>query len=156
MKTREGMTSDEIKKMYGEPKKVSQAACGGKFGQQWSCITWEYGEFPYDRATFTFNGDGKTPVLNNFDIDRKGPSLPGEFNSENVSKIKQGMSSSEVLKMFGPPSSVSQSVCGAETKSGAWLCTTWKYGEFPYDRASFTFGGKHDSLLLNNFSVDRK
>ncbi len=155
MITHEGMTSDEIIKMYGTPKKVSQSVCGADYGAPWSCITWEYGEFPYDRASFTFNGDGKIPILNGFEIDRKGSGLPDGFTTENVLKIKQGMSSSDVLRMFGSPVSVKQSVCGAATDK-VWLCTTWDYGEFPYDRASFTFSGDHKTLILNSFSVDRK
>jgi hypothetical protein len=79
--------------------------------------------------------------------------LPSGFTSENLMKVHQGMTSEEVLAMFGEPKSVDVSVCGMPPKQ--WNCTTWEYGEFPYDRASFTFSGKHDSLRLNNFSVDR-
>ena len=68
-------------------------------------------------------------------------------------KVHQGMSSNEILKMFGEPKSVDVAVCGMPPNQ--WTCTTWEYGEFPYDRASFTFSGKHNSLQLNNFSVDR-
>lgn len=155
MKTHEGMTSDQIQKIFGTPKKVSQAVCGAKHGNAWNCITWEYGEFPYDRASFIFNGSDKKIVLNNFDIHRKVSGLSDGFTTENVMKIKQGISSSEILKMFGYPASVRQAVCGADTDQ-MWLCTTWEYGEFPYDRASFTFSGERDFLILNNFSVDRK
>jgi len=155
LNTHEGMTSDLIMKMYGAPKKVSQDVCGAKYGSPWSCITWEYGQFPYDRASFTFNGDGAEPVINNFEIVRTKLKLPEEFTTESVLKIKQGISSAEIFKMFGAPASVNQSVCGAETKN-TWQCTTWEYGQFPYDRASFTFSGNHKSLILNNFSVDRK
>lgn len=80
--------------------------------------------------------------------------LPASFNTENIMKVHQGMSSNEVLAMFGTPKSVESAVCGSGT--GQWNCTTWKYGEFPYDRASFTFNGSPDSLILNNFSIDRK
>ncbi len=82
--------------------------------------------------------------------------LPSSFTTENIMKVHQGMSSSEILKMFGTPKSVGQAVCGADT-GRAWTCTTWEYGEFPYDRASFTFGGDNPtSLILNNFKIDRK
>lgn len=77
------------------------------------------------------------------------------FSSENIMKVHQGMSSKEILKMFGQPKNVSQSVCGGSTKS-AWSCTTWEYGQFGSDRASFTFSGNSpNSLILNNFSIDR-
>lgn len=82
--------------------------------------------------------------------------LPSTFTTENIMKIHQGMNSSEILKIFGTPKSVSQSVCGASTNQ-PWNCTTWEYGKFPYDRASFTFSGNTpDSLVLNNFKIDRK
>lgn len=82
--------------------------------------------------------------------------LPSSFTTENVMKVHQGMSSNEILKMFGTPKSVGQSVCGANAGQ-SWTCTTWEYGEFPYDRASFTFSGDTaDKLILNNFKVDRK
>lgn len=80
--------------------------------------------------------------------------LPTSFNNENILKIKQGMSSKEILSMFGPPKNVAQAVCGSETGK-TWTCTTWEYGKFPYDRASFTFGGDAPNLFLNNFKVDR-
>ncbi len=79
--------------------------------------------------------------------------LPGTFSTENIMKIHQGMSSDEILTLFGKPKNISVSVCGEPPNQ--WTCTTWEYGEFPYDRASFTFSGKHDSLKLNNFNIDR-
>ena len=79
--------------------------------------------------------------------------LPLTFSTENIMKVHQGMSSNEILTLFGKPKNIDVSVCG--TPPNQWTCTTWKYGEFPYDRASFTFSGEHDSLILNNFSVDR-
>lgn len=80
--------------------------------------------------------------------------LPLSFTTENIMKVHQGMSANQILTMFGAPKSVSQSVCGG---ADAWNCTTWEYGAFPYDRASFTFNGNTpDSLILNNFSIERK
>lgn len=79
--------------------------------------------------------------------------LPMSFTTENIMKLQQGMSSTEILTMFGEPKNVDVSVCGQPPRQ--WTCTTWEYGEFPYDRASFTFAGDHNSLKLNNFKVDR-
>jgi len=79
--------------------------------------------------------------------------LPVTFSTENIMKIQQGMSSDEILKLFGKPKNFSASVCGKSPNQ--WTCTTWEYGKFPYDRASFTFSGKPGSLKLNNFNVDR-
>lgn len=81
--------------------------------------------------------------------------LPSSFTTDNMMKIHQGMSSNDILKMFGKPKKVSQAVCGADTGK-TWTCTTWEYGQFPYDRASFTFSGDSpDALILNNFSIDK-
>ena len=80
--------------------------------------------------------------------------LPSSFTTKNIMKVHQGMSSGEILKLFGEPKSVSSAVCGRAPNQ--WTCTTWKYGNSPYDNASFTFSGKHGSYQLNNFDVDRE
>lgn len=69
-------------------------------------------------------------------------------------KLHQGMSSDEVLTLFGEPEKISVAVCGKPPDQ--WTCTTWGYGKYPLYRASFTFNGEHDSLKLNNFNVDRE
>lgn len=79
--------------------------------------------------------------------------LPITFKTENIMKVHQGMSSNEILTLFGNPKNISVSVCGRSPDQ--WTCTTWEYGKIFYDHASFTFGGKHDSLKLNDFNVDR-
>lgn len=79
--------------------------------------------------------------------------LPTTFTTEIIMKVHQGMSSNEILTLFGEPKNIDVSVCGRSPNQ--WTCTTWEYGKFPYDRASFTFSGKYDSLKLNNFKVDR-
>ena len=79
--------------------------------------------------------------------------LPSTFSTEKIMKIHQGMSSDEILTLFGEPKSISASICGRAPNQ--WACTTWEYGEFPYDTASFTFSGEHDSLKLNNFKIVR-
>jgi len=77
------------------------------------------------------------------------------FTSENVLKVHQGMSSKKILEMFGAPKNVSQAVCGASVGK-PWACTTWEYGDVPYEWASFTFSGGSGSLILNSFDVHRK
>lgn len=79
--------------------------------------------------------------------------LPPAFTTENVMQVRQGMSSDEILAMFGEPKSIDVRVCGE--RPNHWNCTTWEYGESGYHSASFTFSGEHDSLTLNNFNVDR-
>lgn len=81
--------------------------------------------------------------------------LPDTFTTDNIMKVQQGMKGSEVLALFGKPKNVSQSVCGADT-GHQWTCTTWEYGKFPYDRATFTFSGDgQESFRLNHFDIDR-
>ena len=82
--------------------------------------------------------------------------LPRTFNTENIMRVHQGMSSQEVLDLFGEPKSVRQAVCGAAAGK-PWTCTTWSYGAVSQDRATFTFSGDGpDSLVLNDFRIDRK
>lgn len=79
--------------------------------------------------------------------------LPMSFTTKKIMKVHQGMRSQEILKMFGNPRSVSQAVCGAAT-GHTWTCTTWEYGD--NGKASFTFrGDRPDSLILNDFKIDR-
>ena len=80
-------------------------------------------------------------------------SLPRSFTTENIMKVKQGMGSGEILKMFGEPKNISQSVCGATGKT--WTCTTWEYGDTSCGNAKFTFNGQPGAYKLNNFDVDR-
>jgi len=70
MKTHPGMSSDEILEVYGKPKKIRTTTCGSETGNPWGCTIWEYGEFPYDSATFYFSGEHGSYILNNFDIDK--------------------------------------------------------------------------------------
>lgn len=78
---------------------------------------------------------------------------PSAFTNENVMKLHQGMSSDDILTLFGKPQNISVSVCG--TPPNQWTCTMWEYEGFFDERANFTFAGEHDSLILNNFNVDR-
>lgn len=79
--------------------------------------------------------------------------LPMSFTTENIMKIHQGMSSNEILAMFGEPKNVDARVCAMPPNQ--WTCTTWEYGDSLYGSARFTFAGDHDSLILNDFKVDR-
>lgn len=79
---------------------------------------------------------------------------PSAFTNENIMKVHQGMKSDEILSLFGKPQNISVNVCGMPPNQ--WNCTTWEYEGFFEERASFTFAGEHDSLRLNNFSVDRE
>jgi hypothetical protein len=72
MKIHEGMSSDKILEMFGAPKNVSQAVCGGAVGLPWTCTTWEYGEAPLTSwASFTFSGHSGSLILNDYEVHRK-------------------------------------------------------------------------------------
>lgn len=77
-----------------------------------------------------------------------------KFTTEKIMKVHQGISSEKILEMFGAPKNISQGVCGASVGK-PWTCTTWEYGEIPYEWATFTFFGNNSSLQLNNFDVHR-
>ncbi len=79
--------------------------------------------------------------------------LPSSFTTKNILKVHQGMSSDEILALFGEPKSIRSAICGRAPNQ--WRCTTWGYGDSPYDNASFTFSGEHGSYKLNDFDVDR-
>jgi len=79
--------------------------------------------------------------------------LPASFTTNNILKVHQGMSSDKIMELFGEPRSIRSAICGRAPDQ--WRCTTWKYGDPPYDNASFTFSGEHGSYILNNFDVDR-
>lgn len=81
--------------------------------------------------------------------------LPTSFTTENIMKTHPGMSSDEILTMYGEPKSVQNTICGSSTDY-PWSCTIWEYGEFPYDRATFYFGGEYGSYILNNFNIERE
>jgi hypothetical protein len=80
--------------------------------------------------------------------------LPTSFSTENIMKTRPGMTSDEILAMYGEPKSIKNTTCGSATDN-PWSCTIWEYGEFPYDRATFYFSGEHGSYILNNFDIER-
>ena len=70
MKVHQGMGSDEIRALFGDPKDVSVNICGMP-PNQWTCTTWEYGGGIFGEARFTFSGEHDSLKLNNFDVDRE-------------------------------------------------------------------------------------
>ena len=77
------------------------------------------------------------------------------FTTENVLAVQVGMTSGEIIELFGRPHSVSSSMCGADVGK-PWHCTTWKYGNFlEGSYASFTFAHVGSILVLNNYNIDR-
>ena len=152
MRVSQGMSSKEVLNFFGAPNKISQTVCASSSDNPWPCITWEYGNSSEDNASFTFNGSLKPMALNHYNIDRGEEPLSSSFSSENILNIRQGMGSKKILKLFGAPKSISQTVCASKTDN-PWNCITWEYGTNYDDRASFTF---NDSFLLNHFNVDKE
>jgi hypothetical protein len=65
MKIHQGMNSDAVLQLFGDPKNISSAVCG-KSPNQWNCTTWTYGKSSYANASFTFSGKHGSYTLNNF------------------------------------------------------------------------------------------
>jgi hypothetical protein len=76
------------------------------------------------------------------------------FTTEKIMKVHQGVSAEKILELFGAPKNISQAVCGAKVGK-PWSCTTWEYGDFSDEWATFTFGGINGALKLNNFEIHR-
>ena len=77
------------------------------------------------------------------------------FSTDKVLKVRQGMTSQDIIKMFGKPRNVSQAVCGSSVGE-PWTCTTWEYGYSEMgESAKFTFSGESENLILNSFSFNR-
>ena len=81
-------------------------------------------------------------------------SFNSTFSTEKVMKLENGMTSDEIVQMFGNPNSVRTAVCGKD-HGQAWDCTFWEYGKFGSGYASFTFQKMGGKLLVNSFKVDR-
>lgn len=75
------------------------------------------------------------------------------FTTENIMKVRQGMSSEQILELFGEPSDVSVSQCVVEIY--ILPCTEWVYKNDILQRAIFVFANVDEGLLLTEFDVDR-
>jgi hypothetical protein len=72
------------------------------------------------------------------------------FTPDNALKLKVGMTSAEVVAIFGKPKKTSAMTCGSST-SRPWSCILWYYGDYtPY----FTFQQGEDGVLyLNSWTM---
>ena len=80
--------------------------------------------------------------------------LPRGFTTENIMKVRAGMTSGEIVQLFGNPKSISSTTCGAGAGK-PWQCIIWRYGEFAYQSASFYFNREGDTLYLSSFDINR-
>ena len=72
-----------------------------------------------------------------------------KFTSDNVMKLRVGMTSDEVIEIFGKPMSTKATTCGTST-GDPWGCILWYYGEYkPY----FIFSEIGGVLFLNSWET---
>ena len=81
-------------------------------------------------------------------------SFNSNFSTEKVMKLKNDMTSDEIVQMFGNPNSVRTAVCG-KAHGQAWDCTFWEYGKYGSGYANFVFQKIGGKLIVNSFEVDR-
>ena len=69
-----------------------------------------------------------------------------KFTSDNVLKLRVGMTSNEVIEIFGKPIKTEATTCGSATGK-PWGCIFWYYGDYvPY----FVFSQEADGVLYLN------
>jgi len=72
------------------------------------------------------------------------------FTSQNIMKLKVGMSDKEVIEIFGYPQRTEAGTCG-QGLGNPWTCITWYYGEYrPWLRFQQFSDG---SLTLNSWEL---
>ena len=71
-KLRIGMSSTEVREIFGAPNEVSVSTCGGATaGGAWTCETWKYrSSSSYKTNNFVFSVDKGTKLLNSWDVKR--------------------------------------------------------------------------------------
>jgi hypothetical protein len=69
-----------------------------------------------------------------------------KFTPDNQLKLKPGMTSTEVMGIFGKPMKTSATTCGAST-SNPWPCIVWYYGDVT---PMLIFSQEKDGVLYLN------
>ncbi len=73
-----------------------------------------------------------------------------QFTQSNIMKLKVGMTSEEVIKIFGNPYKTEASTCGG-AYGRPWRCIIWKYGEW---KPRLTFQtDSYGNLTLNSWDL---
>ncbi|MBC74688.1 MAG: hypothetical protein CME64_01610 [Halobacteriovoraceae bacterium] len=94
-----------------------------------------------------------TVVLLQVGCSTVGSQFSNGLTNENILKIKSGMSSEEVVKMFGYPHGVRETTCGGNSP---WNCTIWSYeDEWTDKEATFFFTTEKGKKILNSFDVEK-
>ncbi|MGB0452301.1 MAG: hypothetical protein ACPGJV_01200 [Bacteriovoracaceae bacterium] len=74
------------------------------------------------------------------------------MTDENKMKIKSGMQSDEIVKMFGNPHKIKDTTCGGDRP---WNCIIWYYDdEWTDHEATFYFRDESGVKVLNSFDLE--
>lgn len=76
------------------------------------------------------------------------------FTQENILKLRPGMSSEEVIAIFGMPIKTEAATCG-QAFGKPWLCITWYYDrtDFLYAKRLTFHEGENQRLYLNSWQM---
>lgn len=74
---------------------------------------------------------------------------PTSFSRENIVKLRVGMTSEEVVKIFGLPLKTEADVCG-ETTPSPWTCITWWYNSKSLAQSTRMVFEVHNEILYLN------
>ena len=73
------------------------------------------------------------------------------FSRENIVKLRVGMTSEEVVQIFGLPLKTEADVCG-ETTASPWTCITWWYNSKSLAQSTrMVFEVHNETLYLNRW-----
>jgi hypothetical protein len=76
---------------------------------------------------------------------------PTSFSRENIVKLRVGMTSEEVVEIFGLPLKTEANVCG-ETTASPWTCITWWYNSKSLAQSTrMVFEVHNETLYLNRW-----
>lgn len=85
------------------------------------------------------------------------------FTGANVMGLKVGLTTDEVVSVFGKPTRIRSLTCGGATQRGEWSCLVWEYDvEESYDGSittmktnTFTFNSEFNPPRLNDWKIEK-
>ena len=85
------------------------------------------------------------------------------FTGANVMGLKVGLTTDEIVSVFGKPTRVKSLTCGGATQRGEWSCLIWEYDvEESYDgfittkkTNTFRFNGEFNPPRLNDWQIEK-
>lgn len=84
------------------------------------------------------------------------------FTSDNVLTLKVGMTTTQIVALFGPPDRTRSTTCGTQTPS-PWQCLIWEYELGPHPQGRYkstantnrlTFESSYTPPRLNSWDID--